>query len=563
MGKATARHACCDRRQARGSSASLLALALLVLVPWLALSHGPLVSRAGSEPNPGTCGAALVTTSLEFLPSLVRLLPGETVTLDLWVRDVPPLGGEGLHLQFDAARLQVVDADPLLPGVQIALGSFFTPTYIQQNVVDNTTGLVMLDGFRQYGPYPSGSGILAHVTLRAVAPGLTEVVFLPETNLISPDGLQFAYVAVNGTVEVMAPTSTPTPSPTATNTPLPSATPTATPTETPTPMATATATPTETPTPMATATATLTETPGPTPTPSETPEPTLTPTETRTATPGPSATPTETPTATVGPSPTPTDTATPGSSPTPTATATATTTSTATPTATASPTASATPTATATASPTATVTATPTTTPTRTRTPTATVTVGPTPTADCHNGLANAGFEACTLQPWTIGGLAEHYRGSRYAHTGQSSVWLGGYYNADDQLWQKLVLSPRTVSASFRYWYLVQSQEAGPAVDLLVVELRDEESRLLATLDQRSNVHADGAWHQSPTVTVGPYAGQTVWLHFRGTGDGARITNFFIDDVTLEVCELPIVLPYTVARLGLPLILGQPASCSP
>ncbi|MBN8549861.1 MAG: FG-GAP repeat protein, partial [Deltaproteobacteria bacterium] len=140
------------------------------------------------------------------------------------------------------------------------------------------------------------------------------------------------------------PTSTPTVTPTATNSPTPTITPTATitPTESPTPTATNTATATATPTitPTATATATATETP------------TLTPTSTTTPTATTTPTPTYTPTGTL--------TATSTATPTETSTATATATATVTPTGTLTPP----PTVTAPASATPTFTATPTSTPT-------------------------------------------------------------------------------------------------------------------------------------------------------------------------------------------------------
>lgn len=197
-----------------------------------------------------------------------------------------------------------------------------------------------------------------------------------------------AYVGVEFVAPTPTPTVTPTPTatPTVTDTPTQTPTVTDTPTVTPTPTdtPTVTATPTETGTPTQTPTdtATPTETPTPTDTPTETPTPTDTPTQTPTQ---PTATPTETPTDT--PTTTPTETGTPTETPTPTDTPTETPTETPT----------WTPTETPTDTPTWTPTHTPTDTPTPTPTPTATDT--PTPTATNTPTVTATATQTPTVTP--------------------------------------------------------------------------------------------------------------------------------------------------------------------
>jgi len=128
----------------------------------------------------------------------------------------------------------------------------------------------------------------------------------------------------------------PTPTPVASDTPLPTGTPTAT--ETPT------AAPTSTPTATATHTVTETPTAEPTATPTEAPTDTAAPTATETPTAAPTSTPTATATHTVTETPTAEPTATPTEAPTDTATPTATETPTAAPTSTPTATATETPT---------------------------------------------------------------------------------------------------------------------------------------------------------------------------------------------------------------------------
>ncbi len=113
----------------------------------------------------------------------------------------------------------------------------------------------------------------------------------------------------------LAPTDTPTWTPTPTSTLTPTVTPSRTPTPTPTDTPTHTPTPSRTPTPTYTPTATITPSPTLTNTPTVTPSATPTPTLTDTPTATPTWTPTDTPTAT--PTLTPTDTATATLTPTP------------------------------------------------------------------------------------------------------------------------------------------------------------------------------------------------------------------------------------------------------
>jgi hypothetical protein len=191
-----------------------------------------------------------------------------------------------------------------------------------------------------------------------------------------------ATAMANHTVAPLLPTSTPTATPT--NSPTRRATATAT----NTPRPTATPTSTNSPTRRATATATHTVTPTstdtPRPTATSTPTPTDTPRPTATNTPTPTDTPrptaTSTPTSTDTPRPTDTNTPTPTDTPLPTATSTPTPTDTPLPTATNTPTPTDTPLPTATSTPTSTDTPRPTDTSTPTPTDTPLPTATSTPT---------------------------------------------------------------------------------------------------------------------------------------------------------------------------------------
>jgi hypothetical protein len=223
----------------------------------------------------------------------------DTIGVDIYVSDVADLFGADVRLAFDPAVLQVVDADPATPGVQVTWGPLLTSggpaSYIEQfNEASNVGGTVKLVISKWKGLPVSGSGVLAHINFTSTTPGLSNIRF---TQAILSDNYanEIDHDTTDGSIRIAV---TPTP----TNTPT--STPTNTPTNTPT--CTATSTPTSTPTTTPTTTPTRTATPTPTATPTVSPTPTGTPTQTS------SKTPTSTSTATVTATEAPTGTPTPG-----------------------------------------------------------------------------------------------------------------------------------------------------------------------------------------------------------------------------------------------------------
>ena len=330
---------------------------------------------------------------VRMAPSLAQVAVGETVDVAVEVVDVEELYGFDVTVTFDPQVVEVVDADPNTPEIQVWPGDFLDPGFAFINTADNEAGSVHFV-MNQLNPSEakSGTGSLIVIRLRGKSAGTSSALTPVNPMLSRRDGILIPATGVAGQVDVLsAGDATHTPTQTQTPTATPSATITATPThtatQTATPTETLTATPTETLTPTPTHTATQTATPtateSPTPTATETATPThtATPTGTVTALPTETPTPTATQTATPTVTLTPTETSTPTetATATPSATASATPTDTATPTITLTPTETATPTQTPTATPSPTVTATPTRTATPTATPTATM--SPTPGA--------------------------------------------------------------------------------------------------------------------------------------------------------------------------------------
>jgi hypothetical protein len=109
-------------------------------------------------------------------PETLELATGDVATLDIRVENVAHMAGAEVHLTYDPALLEVVDADPATEGVQIAHGDFLSPDFVVQNGADQLGGT--LDYAIACMPLDkavSGDGVLARITFRALAGGEASV----------------------------------------------------------------------------------------------------------------------------------------------------------------------------------------------------------------------------------------------------------------------------------------------------------------------------------------------------------------------------------------------------
>jgi hypothetical protein len=245
---------------------------------------------------------------------------GNPVTVEVRINTTPGtqnVGSGAVFLQFDTARLAFVSGANNLAVWNGALN-------VEPGAPPNQAGIVDLFVSKASASAGGTNVLVSTINFTATATGTanltllfvqgaSETVFFSDVSGVTP----LSTNGTNGSVTIIGPTETSTP----TNTP------TGTPTSTPTGTATAspTATPTRTPTGTATNTppGTATNTPTTTPTSTASNTPTVTPTHTVTNT--PTVTPTATPTATITNTPTVTPTRTPTGTATVTPTATPTT----------------------------------------------------------------------------------------------------------------------------------------------------------------------------------------------------------------------------------------------
>jgi len=186
---------------------------------------------------------SITTISLEPVTAQVEV--GNTTSVQIMVGNVMNLYGAEVHLTFDPALLEVIDADLGRDGVQIQPGTFLSPDFVAKNSVEQANGRIAF-AVAQMPPHEpvSGSGILAMITFRGIAVGSAVLDFsttLPITPGILSDreGILIPATTQNGQVVVIeggfpAETSTPANMPTPTNTPMPTPPRTVIPTPTPT-----------------------------------------------------------------------------------------------------------------------------------------------------------------------------------------------------------------------------------------------------------------------------------------------------------------------------------------
>jgi uncharacterized repeat protein (TIGR01451 family) len=217
------------------------------------LCPGLPATTVGVDADPSQ-SPANTATSLGSREACFSIPSGQQTDVDLFVTDVQELLGWAAYISYNPALLNITAINVRM--FQAADGKSFVV-----NVSDPTPdsdGSFYASAIDLAAPpyQDSGSGVLARITIAALAPGtspltislpyLTDVDGNPIGD-ISADGY-FDGPAFDAKISIDSPCSgdpDPTPTPTETPTPTPTETPTPTPTETPTP------TPTETPTPPA------------------------------------------------------------------------------------------------------------------------------------------------------------------------------------------------------------------------------------------------------------------------------------------------------------------------
>jgi len=136
-------------------------------------------------------------------PAEVTLSPGETVGFTVLIKEVVDLFGVEVHLAYDPAVVQLIDAGEAMPGVQIIPGKFLDPDegFLVANTADNGNGeldyaLTLLAPAEAV----SGTGLILAFELRAIANGSSPLTL--SVILASADGASLPVTVESGRVTV-------------------------------------------------------------------------------------------------------------------------------------------------------------------------------------------------------------------------------------------------------------------------------------------------------------------------------------------------------------------------
>lgn len=114
------------------------------------------------------------TALIKIVPNAATISVGQTIEMSVQVENIVNLYGIEMLIQFDHNLLEVVDANPNKPGIQITTGEFLRGGLEGANtVVDGTIDYAM----QQVAPNPpaSGSGTLVRILFRGIGSGTVDV----------------------------------------------------------------------------------------------------------------------------------------------------------------------------------------------------------------------------------------------------------------------------------------------------------------------------------------------------------------------------------------------------
>lgn len=149
------------------------------------------------------------------------------------------------------------------------------------------------------------------------------------------------------------------------------------------------------------------------------------------------------------------------------------------------------------------------------------------------NLLANPGFENGVFQTeWSTSDYLMLYGD---AHSGSYYMWLGGYWNANDYIWQEVSI-PAGQKAVLDFWYKVEpGSSVADAKDTMFVEVDSISNTKLLTLFSIAAPTVATGWKQSAPLDLSAFAGQTIRIRFSGTTGTSSKTSFYIDDTALTL----------------------------
>ncbi|MEO7001509.1 MAG: hypothetical protein ABI068_06885, partial [Ktedonobacterales bacterium] len=152
--------------------------------------------------------------------------------------------------------------------------------------------------------------------------------------------------------------------------------------------------------------------------------------------------------------------------------------------------------------------------------------------------IANGGFES-GQSPWSESS-ANGYQivDPTNPHTGSYSAYLCGYYGCNDQIWQTVTLNSTTTKVVLSFWYYSDTYNSGGSCsDYFRAKIRTSGGSTITTATTQCDANATNGWvHYTFDLTsaLSGYHGQKVQVYFQGTTTSNTVSDFFVDDVTLN-----------------------------
>ncbi|MCS7062036.1 MAG: hypothetical protein RMN25_12850, partial [Anaerolineae bacterium] len=159
----------------------------------------------------------------------------------------------------------------------------------------------------------------------------------------------------------------------------------------------------------------------------------------------------------------------------------------------------------------------------------------------CHNLAANGGFESGPPGvPWQMRAASNDpliYQSAR--RSGAWGLWLGARTTYTDTAWQRIELPRQALTATLTLWWRMSTNEtsATTVYDVARFGLQNAAGGWVGTPISVTNLATRNTWVSTTLqVNVSTQAGQAVSLTLTSSNDYSKITSWFVDDVTVNVC---------------------------
>jgi hypothetical protein len=171
--------------------------------------------------------------------------------------------------------------------------------------------------------------------------------------------------------------------------------------------------------------------------------------------------------------------------------------------------------------------------------------------------ISNGGFETLPLGTgWTLSGAIASNNGG-FARAGTYFLWFGGAVSFSDSGYQDVSIPSSATAATLTFYYNINSQEGvSVANDTFTVTIRNTSGTVLATVANLSNkdqTSPGSCCYTLKTFNLLAYAGQTIRIYFTSANNATLVTNFRVDDVSVQVTVPTVSIP-TVQTLDATLV---------